>query len=309
MLDNVKAFVNDKHEFELSVSKNADIDLKTFFSTFTGEITKYPKIGKYFNLDVRITEKKAYIQGSLHKFMNTYLDDQEHNYNDFDFRDIELVVENIAQEFSIDPQRTYITNLEFGMNIVLDNDPQELIAKRLLMFNFKNHNKDLKFRGKGDFKQYDKSDYSIKIYNKSKQYEQAQFILRVEVKFTMKRILRKLGVRTLADLTNVGVLHNLFDFLMQQFEKLVIVDDFYKREDIPIKDVTRLIMFTNPNYWMNMSNKSPRIRERLIREYKRLIKRYKLNKTKNQLRDALCNKFFELMRVPVISLDEQFAEM
>lgn len=309
MLDNFKCYAKPPALFESNVCKNSKIDLRTFISTFTGEVTDYPKIGKYLNLDIRITEQQAYIQGSMHKFMNAYLDSQEHNYNDFDFRDIELVIENIIQEFDINPEATSITNLEFGMNIILDSDPQELIDKKLLMFNFKNHNKDLKFRGKGDYKQYDKSDYSIKIYNKSKQYGQDKFILRVEVKFTMKRILQKLGVNNLADLTNVGVLHNLFDFLMQQFDKLVIVDDFYERADIPVKDITRLTMFTNPNYWMNMSNKSPRLRERLIREYKRLIQRYRLNETKDYLRDALCNKFFELMIVPVISLDEQLVEM
>ncbi|RZJ51496.1 MAG: hypothetical protein EOO44_14550 [Flavobacterium sp.] len=309
MLDNFKCFIRPSTVFENNVCKNPKVDLRTFVSTFTGEVTDYPKIGKYLNLDVRITGQQAYIKGSLHKFMNAYVDNGEHNYNDFDFRDIELVIENIVQEFDIDPKVTSITNLEFGMNVILNHDPQELIDRKLLMFNFRNHNKDLKFRGKGDYKQFDMSDYSIKIYNKSKQYRQDKFILRVEVKFTMKRILQKLGIHNLADLTDTGVLQNLFGFLMQQFDKLVIVDDFYERGNISVKEKARITMFTNPNYWMNMSNKPSRVRERLIREFKRLIRKHKLDVTKNSLRDALYNKFLELMRVPAISLNEKAVEM
>lgn len=302
MIDNVKFYVNDRERFQENVSKNADVDLKTFLSTFTGEVTEYPKIGKLCNLEVRITEKKAHISGSLHKFINTYLDGEEHNYNDFDLRDVHLVVDEISNALQINPYGTEVTNLEFGFNLEIEEDPQKIIDNRLLMYNFKCHNKDLKFRGKGDYKEYEMTDYSVKIYNKSKQYGQDRHILRVEIKFTRSRVLKRLGVYTLADLKDEEVLFNLFNFLVEQFEKLIILDEFYDRADIPNRDVTSLVRYTNPNYWKSAAEtKQSYVRERLIRHCRSLIKKYKLNKTKEMLTHKIKDKFYELMQVAVLS--------
>jgi len=296
MIDNIKFYINNKDGFEENINKNESIDLKTFVSTFTGEMTEYPKTGKYFNMEARITEKQAFLKGSLHKFINMYLEDKEHNYNDFDLRDIKLVVDEIVNTLEIKPDETSITNLEFGFNIELDEDPQEIIDNRLLMNNFKNHSKDLKFRGRGNYKEFELTDYSIKVYNKSKQYQQDKYILRIEIKFTAKRKLNLLGIHTLSDLTNTEVLRNLFNFLMIQFDKLIIIDAFYDRKDISQTNKRRLTMFTNPNYWKNIDTKQLHIKEKLIREYKSLIKKYNLDKTKNVLREKICNKFTQLMR-------------
>lgn len=303
MIDNFKCYLNNKNGFEQSVSKNADIDLKAYVSTITGEVSEYPKIGKYYNLEARITEKKATLKGSLHKFINSYFGDEEQNYNDFDIRDVNLAIEGIASALEFNPLETKVTNLEFGFNIETDEDPQIIIDNRLLMFGFKNHNRDNKFQGRGDFKQYDMSDYSIKIYNKSKQYGQEKHILRVEIKFTMSRKLVTLGVRTLNDLTNPNLIKKLFDCLMQQFEKLIIVDAFYNRDDISERDKARLNMFTNPYYWVNAAEtKLPNVRERLIRECKKLIKKYNLDRTKREISKKIQDKFLELMRVQLQQL-------
>lgn len=132
------------------------------------------------------------MQGSLYKLLNIALEND--NHNDFDLRDIGLVVGEITNTFGISSTRVKVTNLEFGFNMEVDEDPQKIIDYRLLMSNFKNHSQDEKFRGKGDYKEFIKTDYSIKIYNKSKQCRQDKNILRVGVKFTMKRKLESLEV-------------------------------------------------------------------------------------------------------------------
>lgn len=310
MIDNVKFFINDYKGFEENLCKTSDVQLKTFVDNSTGEMIDYPKIGKYHNMDVRITKQQAYLKGSLHKFLNVCLEAEEHNYNDFDLRDIGMVVQEIVSMLKIDPNATSVTNLEFGFNVELDDDPQKLIDHNLLMYNFKNHNKDLKFRNQGDYKQYDMSDYSLKIYNKSKQYGRSKHILRVEVKFLMKRKLTNLGVYSLADLTNVQVLKNLFNFFIEQVDKLVILDLFYERPDIKDKDRNRLGLFTNPNYWMNAAvGKSPHVRERLIREYKRLITKYKLDSIKQTIKHKLEMKFQEMMGFNVCPVGVVIPEM
>lgn len=295
MVDNIKFYLKDNKQFEKNLCKNPIIDLKTSYNPFTSEVTDYPMNGKFFNMSLRITEKQAFFQGSLHKFMNAFLDDQEHNHNDFDLRDIRLATEEIVNSFSINPSETEVTNLEFGFNIEIDEDPQKIIDYRLLMSKFKNHSKDLKFKGKGDYKEFIKYDYSIKVYNKSKQYGCDNYILRIEIKFFQKRILNRLGIYTLLDINNPKVVDNLFEFLMKQVEKLVIVDTYYQRTDILKRDITRLNLFTNPNYWMNAAEtKHPHTRNKLIREFKTLLKKYKLDSTKKILIDKLYYKHHSL---------------
>ncbi|ALM48940.1 hypothetical protein AMR72_08595 [Flavobacterium psychrophilum] len=295
MVDNIKFFIKDFKNFEENLCKNAIIDLNTLYSPITSEVADYPKTGKFYNMNVRITEQQAFFQGSLHKLINMFLDDEEHNYNDFDIRDIRFATDEITNTFGISPEMTSITNLEFGLNIPLDEDPQIIIDHRLLMSNFKNHSKDLKFRGEGDYKEFIKTDYSIKIYNKSKQYGQDKHILRVEVKFTMKRKLESLGVQTLEDLKSTSVLQNLFEFLMKQFDKLVIVDSFYNRQNILKRDVARLTQFTNPNYWIDAAEtKHPLTRDKLIRKFASLIRKYRLDSTKKMLIGKLEAKYYTL---------------
>lgn len=170
MFDNIKFFALDKDRFEQNLSNSDKVDLRTFLSVQTGVVEEYPKIGKYLNLDVRITPKKCYVGGSIHKFFNQFIDGEEHNYNDFTYSDSANVIGHLCKDLEIQPERTKITNLEFGFNLEVDKDPQIIIDQNVLMFDFKTHNRNIKFKGNGDFKEFQRTDYLFKAYNKSKQY-------------------------------------------------------------------------------------------------------------------------------------------
>lgn len=296
MIDNVKLFVNDKHRFENYLENNGLVELSTSINHYTGEVHEYPKRGKDLNLDISITMNQAIILGSIHKYNNLMEEKGNQNFNDFTFCQIEKVISGLMMKYKIENRKdTSITNLEFGFNLQVQKDPALIIEKNVLMNNFKAPNRNLKFQGKGDFKEFQLTDYSIKIYNKSKQFKLDSNVLRVEIKITNRRLLQKLEIYSLEDLLDYKAYRRLFKLLMEKFELLMIVDDF-DANLIPENQYNRIIKYTNPNYWISIKGKhSPKVVTRLKNDFKCLLLKHDLQKNKIELREKLNSKFEELL--------------
>ncbi len=161
MIDNVKLFANDKHRFENHIIKNGLIELSSSVNNYTGEVNEYPKRGNDLNLNVNITQNQATILGSIHKYNNIKEDRGNQNYNDFSFCQIVEVIRELEEKYQIKNEKdTSITNLEFGFNLVVEKDPKLIIDSNLLMNNYKSPNKNLKFLGRGDYKESQEKDFS-----------------------------------------------------------------------------------------------------------------------------------------------------
>ena len=293
MIDNVKLFVNDKHRFENHIINNGLMELSSTVNHYTGEVNEYPKRGNDLNLNVNITEKQATILGSIHKYNNLIEDEGNQNFNDFTFCQIQQVIRELTEKYKI-KNDTSITNLEFGFNLMVEKDPKLIIDTNLLMNNFKSPNKNLKFLGRGDYKEFQLTDYNIKFYNKSKQFKLGTHVLRIELKITRKRFLQKLDIYSLEDLMYNWTYVKLFEDFIDKFEGLMIVDEF-DADLIPEKDYNKLIKYTNPNYWISIKGKSPKVIYRLKKDFNILLNKYDLLKTKNELREKLESKFIELL--------------
>lgn len=293
MIDNVKLFVKDRHRFENHIINNGLIELSSTVNHYTGEVNEYPKRGNDLNLNVNITQNLATILGSIHKYKNIFEDKGNQNYNDFSFCQIQQVIRELLVKYKIGND-TSITNLEFGFNLVVEKDPKLIIDNNVLMNNYKSPNKNLKFLGRGNYKEFQLSDYCIKIYDKTKQYRLNSNILRVELKITRKRFLQKLDIYSLEDLMYNWTYAKLFEDFIGKFEGLMIVDEF-DADLIPEKDYNRLIRYTNPNYWISIKEKSPKIISRLKKDFNNLLNKHDLLNTKNELREKLESKFIELL--------------
>jgi len=244
MLDNIKFIVPDKEGLQNHIVNTQVIDLNTSVNLFTAEEDACLLKGKYFNMQVVSSCITAYVKGSLHKMTNLLKGGRSQNFNDLSFCSVSKTISNLKVAFGL--KKTSLTNLEFGLNISISKDPQYFLDYNLLMYDSENHNKDQKFRGKGDYKEFHKTDYSLKIYNKSKQYGIKSNILRVEVKIVTKRKLNKLGVYSLEDLQKEDVMNRLYTFLCGELQKLTIIDDFARIEMYPA-DKNSLNEYTNPH--------------------------------------------------------------
>lgn len=294
MIDNIKFKVLEREILEHHIKKTKVVDLSTSLNLTTGEESLCPTKGKYFNMEVVLSCKGAYIKGSVHKLTNLLKEGHGHNHNDLSFCSACESIAHVSEVLGLD-KKTSLTNLEFGLNICLSNDPQQFLDYNLLMYDNEGHNKDLKFRGKGDYKEFHKTDYSLKIYNKSKQYGLKSNILRVEVKIISKRKLQQLGIFSLEDLYRVDIMNSLYSFLWGELQKLTIIDD-HTGIKMPLEDLNNLNMYTNPNYWKKLSrDRSYKVRKDRKRKFKALIIKYNLDTTQEEVLKGVSEKFIAMM--------------
>jgi hypothetical protein len=296
MIDFVKCYVLDKNRFEDHIVNTKLIDLTMKFNQNTGEIEEYPKRGKDGNLDVVINNVRAFVSGSIHKHYNILHEKGNQNYDDFYYSQLESEIRGLIKKYRVNKDTSF-TNLEIGFNLIVNKDPQFILDNNILMNNYKAPSKNLKFSGKGDYKDFQMTDYTIRIYNKSKQLKLDKNILRVELKIKNKRFLHSLGVFELEDLLDKEVLKSLFRRFIEAIEGLIIVDVVCP-QNIPEIEYTRIISYTNPIYWINLkSTKSPKVNSRLKKDFIYLLNKYELLNTKNQLLELLDNKFSELIEI------------
>lgn len=296
MIDFIKFEVLNKTLFEHNLETKTDMEILKKYDILSGVELIYPKRGKLKNIDISISEKKAYISGSIHKFSNMYGGGDEQNYNDFSYCEFKYAINKLCNDLHINSKETKITNLEFGFNLEVNENPKYLIEDNLLMFDFKDHNRNQKFGGRGDFKEFEKSDYSIKVYNKSKQSKIiGKNILRIELKISKPRYLEKFGIWNLEDLNEQSfeILHK--DFL-KNFEKLIIIDSSTPCNRPRTDDEIYLVYWKNPNNW-NTIRKTESYSEQLKvkSRFLRTLRKYFLLSTKNELRELINNKFTLLM--------------
>lgn len=294
MIDFIKIFASKKQRLENHIVNNKVIQLVSKFDIGTGEIMEYPKRGKDSNLDISLTKNYSNLKGSLHKYHNIKNDKGDQNYDDFSYSSIESELKDLLVKYDIEGSN-YLTNLEFGLNLEVSKDPQLIIDNNILMNNCKAPNKNLKFSGRGDYKEFHTDSYWIKVYNKSKPFKQDCYILRLELKMIKKVYINKLGVFKLEDLFNKNILRELYIDLKSKIEGLVIVDEF-EDKIIPVKDLNRLNEYMNPNYWIRLKSiKTSKQIYRLKNDFKLLLEKYQLLETKKEILLKMESKFIELL--------------
>ncbi len=294
MIDNVKIFASEKQRLENHIVNNGVIQLVSSFDIGTSEIMEYPKRGRDYNLEVSLTKQSSYIKGSLHKYHNIRNDKGDQNYDDFSYPDIVSEVKDLLVKYELG-ESNYLTNLEFGLNIVVSKDPQLIIDNNVLMNNCKAPNKNLKFSGRGDYKEFHTDSHWIKVYNKSKPFKQDCHILRLELKMIKKVYINKLGVFKLEDLADKNTLRRLYFDLKSKIEGLVIVDEF-EGKTIPLQHLNRLNEYMNPNYWIRLkSSKTSNQIYKLKKDFKLLLDKYHLLETKKEILLKMEIKFLELL--------------
>ena len=284
MIDYVNLEINSKSVAE-ALRLNPELVFKTEVVNATGEETK--QIAKYRGLEFFIyPNNKIVIEGSIHKYKN----EGEHNFDDFSIYHLSESINEICEKFSFDPREAIIHGLEFGVNIITEIDPTNILKMIVCHGNKSVNTMTVKGAGKGIV--CERTNNRVKIYNKSLHYKQRENILRIEDKIIRMRYIKDLNIKCLHDLTKPNKLIQLGKILNEMFEKVII------HEPIKIESLTKpeLKLYDNcgnPRFWTGL-NRSQR-HKKLI-QYNRLIENKSLLNLKQTLSNQVAEKWQELLK-------------
>ncbi len=273
-IDFVKIQYMDK-DYELPIDKT---DFIISVNNETGE-TDNKKEGEYFGMKIiKYASGRVMIKGSIHKFFNR----TDFNGNDFDMKNFSSALQDLEMELGLNHKCCRLENIEIGTNIQLPFDPN-VILQNLLFHRSIEFNKTIS----GSFYyQSAKTEYIIKIYNKTAQYkkrlkrivqkpnikneqdqEEISFlketiekqlktnILRFEIKFLKMNILNNFGLVHLADIAKPEIIESLNSLLLKEFQEVHFYDNTMDESKMTGSEVNKLKDYRNPNYWINLNKK------------------------------------------------------
>lgn len=295
MIDFIRMNYKDKSQIEPFICNVDNFkELRVVLEQHSGVI-EYPYKTYLETIDITVTEKNVCVMNSLHKLHNHQNKKGNRNHNDFKYSELEKTID-FLQENLINLEQSNLSKLEFGLNIELDIPAEYIIRNNIMMHQFKIHNHNKKFEGKGEFKQFDHSNYDFKIYDKAKQYKLPNNVIRFEIKHKRSKSFNPLEIYNITDLKSKDFLQNLFEDLMKRFEELTIIDSYKNNSNIPENIRTAIETYISYNFWELLSTRSLRNKKRQERmKFNQLLIENNLLKTKTELRNKLNYKFQNLI--------------
>lgn len=289
MIDFLK--MNISYIPELDLLNNPLIDWKRKVNISNGEL-EYPITGKYYNMEIVVNPKRKEISGSVHKLRNEIKKGENQNYDDFTFDDLKDMIYHIRDIFYLHLNKTIIENLECGLNINTSHRPETLLYKNLIVWSAMEPSKNKSFDGKGKYIEFEKSQYSVKIYDKGKQANQTEHILRFEYKAVKNEYIKKIGTRTLNDLLDRAKIQLVLNHLYETFGTSVIVDDLNPETITDPRDRQIFVKGINPKSWSTFDNdsKGRKAKERFNKALNEILEKYNLNTIKKEIESELRGK-------------------
>lgn len=290
MIDFIRLQYKDKRLIEPFILSDTNFkDLHVCLEYHSGEII-YPYLANLESMDIIVYEKSVYVKNSLHKLKNFRQGKGNQNHNDFTYSELCEEIDYLCEKL-VDLKTADITQLEFGLNIDVNKSAEEIVAENILMYKFSIHSQHKKFKGKGEYKQYENSNFYIKVYDKAKQYNRYSNILRFEIKFINKKEFIPLGIRYIDDLKNKTNLKRMFNYLLKRFDEMNIIDAL-DSENIPLEDYKSLEIYSSSIFWDKMKERKFRNKKMNVKKtFNNLLFKYDLLQTKRYIRTQLENKF------------------
>ncbi len=252
MIDNIRSAAKQVGLFPMEKNKPEflNIGLLKFIlvkSLKNFEIVKYQCA--YKNLLLTLNEKELIVTNSLHKLM------KGNNYSDFRFSELISAVNEIENITGISASEFKIRKLEFAINITVPIQAADYLTK---FSDYKGREFD-KMRNNHLWYgiKYIFTEYSLKIYDKSKQVKIAdridinQNILRFEVVYNCQRKLTAIdNLSDLKDLKKSNLLFNQFILMIKK------ISCFGNEDFSNLKNSERERYFAAkiPEYWKSLKS-------------------------------------------------------
>ena len=214
--------------------------------------------------------KVVSIDGSIHKYRNNGL----HNYDDFTCADAIEVINELINDFEIDPHHTPIANLEFGVNVILDF-PVKLVLDNLI--HYKNSPFVKVVEDGMNYYQCKLSHFIIKIYDKGLQYHLPDNVLRFEIKAMKMQYFKGFNIPIvwLSDLLNPDIYPRLAEVLTTTFDGILFNDNRINVKRLTDKEQVIYYKGSNPKEWEKKptTEREKKERQRFRNEFVNLLER------------------------------------
>lgn len=224
----------------------------------TGELTankgiRAEYIANYKNLLFELFKGgKIILSGSLHRYYNDGL----HNYNNFNFAGLNEVILDLQQRFGIDPKKSTIHHIEFGLNLFdLPYSASQIVQNLMIHSGKGNPLEVFKYHSQktpSEYKSIVRDWYTLKTYDKGKHYQRKEEIFRIECKATKMNQLNKLGISTLEDLTKIESMDILLNVLKSIWAGVLLNDWTIQEENLTPIIRNQLKDWRNIIYWINL---------------------------------------------------------
>lgn len=275
--------------------QNKLLDFALSVSDSTGEILTQRKEAKTTALTFVLSPKKnggvgCYLSGSLHKYKNGGVQ----NWDDFTINDIEKTLDQLSITYNIDLTTASLHSLEIGVNIPLNYQPKRIIESAICHKGKGFESLDRKDKHLGVICEH--TDYSIKLYDKSRQckIKGIGYILRYEVKFKRMRMLEKCGIYTLSDLKKKNCLENVLPILISKLKEIIFFDFYANTSNLTNGQLLRWERFGTARYWEGL-NRNMYYKTKLL--FSKLIVTYGAKDGAELLAQKVSNKYHELCQV------------
>jgi hypothetical protein len=234
---------------------NEQLDFKTEVSESTGVVST-KRIATFHYCKITVYDSDIVIfQGSIHKLFNSIKDNYVSNYinksnykgfngNDFSLNEIIEVRMILRKLFDCNPNQMIFQNIEYGINCVGDVNI-DLFIKGLL------YHKGIYFehKFKRSYAEVKHQRYRIKIYNKGKQYQMQEGVIRLELSINKMEEIKSIGIKSFNDINRV-TLSLLNKAFLKRLDEVMHYDYTIKKKQLS-KSNNRLInQYSNSNYWL-----------------------------------------------------------
>jgi hypothetical protein len=228
--------------------------------------------------------------GSIHKFSNGG------NFDNFYKCQLKKCIQEISFLIGVSPHLIEVHAIEFGVNIHTHVSPS-LILDRLIFFKQVAFERQTKFKGgkRGFIQRCTRSNYELKAYNKSLDYNLNENILRFEIKVTKMQFFKNKisGIHCLNDLLDDKILHQLGSLLQQIWNHVVLKEDvFYINPNLSVSQKVILSNTASDDYWKRIQKEyKPYKFNRLISRYQNAIKESKTTEYHEEIRNKIQTKW------------------
>lgn len=243
----------------------------------------------------RIDKDIIKIKGSFHKHAQT-----DTNYGNYTLTDFKRTASELSELLQINPVSMRLRCFEMGINVCPAHNADDVL--NAIICHRGNEYEKRTYNGNGYLKRFVNTQYEIKIYNKSKQYNLPDNILRYEIKvMKMDFVNKKLQypINTVLDLLNPEITEELTNILINSVDSLYMFDYRINTKQIKSnRDKHTLIECSNPAFWeLYRKTHTPEGYKKKVKRFRELVRKYSPDDLQTELKMLIVNQLRNLQTV------------